>query len=87
MKKLDSIYNSKYHEDYIHVSPYKEVEEANIIDGKYKNPEPLYDPSHHNQLYSDRHITFDHNLEKYRMNKQPHKGKGFSNICSNSIVS
>ena len=75
VKKLDSIYNPRYHEDYIHVSPYKEVEEANIIDGKYKNPEPLYDPSHHNQLYSDRHITFDHNLEKYRMNKLPHKGK------------
>ena len=75
MKKLDSIYNSKYHEDYIHVSPYKEVEEENIIDGKYKNPEPIYDPTHHKTLYSDRNTMFDHNLEKYRMNKQPHKGK------------
>ena len=45
--------------------------------GKYKDPEPIYDPIQHKQLYSDHHIRFDHDLEKYQMNKQTKKGKCF----------
>ena len=45
--------------------------------GKYKDPEPLYDPIKHKQLYSDHHIRFDHDLEKYQINKETEKGKCF----------
>ena len=45
--------------------------------GKYKDPEPIYDPIQHKQLYSDHHIRFDHDFEKYQINKETEKGKCF----------
>jgi hypothetical protein len=67
------VYNPKEHEDYAFAVPYKTVEEANIVSGKYKDPEPIYDPKLADKLYSDDNALFHHNLEKYRFNK--HNGK------------
>jgi len=72
-KKLKSVYNPKEHEDYTFVIPYKPTEESYIRNGKYRDPEPIYDPKYPKKLYSDHSERFQHNLEDYRFNK--HQGK------------
>ena len=68
-KKIKSLYNPKEHKDYTFAVPYKTIEEANIVQGKYKDPEPIYDPNVAKKFYSDHKISFHHDLEKYRFNK------------------
>ena len=53
------------------------MEDGNVMFGKYKDPEPIYDPRKHKKLYSDHHIRFDHDFDKYKINKQTEKGKNF----------
>ena len=53
------------------------MEDGNVMFGKYKDPEPIYDPIQHKQLYSDHHIRFDHDFDKYKINKQSETGKIF----------
>ena len=67
---MKSVYNPKEHEDYTFVVPYKLQEERNIRNGKYRDPEPIYDPKYTKKLYSDHDKKFQHNLEAYRHNKQ-----------------
>ena len=71
-KKLKSVYNPKEHEDYTFVVPYKAKEESNIRNGKYRDPEPIYDPKYPKKSYSDHSEHIQHNLENYRLNK--HRG-------------
>ena len=71
-KKLESVYNPKEHEDYTFVKPYKIQEDTHILNGKYRDPEPIYGPKHPKKKYSDHDLLWEHNLENYRLNK--HQG-------------
>ena len=79
------MYNPKEHEDYGHAMPYKTVEEKNIVHGKYRDPEPIYDPKSTGKKYSDQNTMFWHNLEKYRKNKYSGKYINSSNIFDASL--
>ena len=69
-KKLNSVYNPKEHDDYTFVVPYKTNEEKNILNRKYRDPEPIYGPKHPKKTYSDHRPEYQHNLESYRFSSR-----------------